>query len=145
MRLLALLSAVLLSCGCESSKPSTRPDSGTQPPVLVDGGAAESITCTADSSSYRLTHAAHFFLDGSASTTCTVELGPTVHSGSASYAWARTGQPGAVCEVAVEGGYWRFSVAQDHSVSIASFTPEKGAPRLPEALLACTLADQSTK
>lgn len=82
-----------------------------------------------------LHHEARFFPDGSVSTTCSVRVGSTEWLGSAEYQWGRTGQPGAVCEVDVEGGFWRFAVVQDHSATIATRVQ---AGRSEEWLLTCS-------
>lgn len=130
-RLLVVLSLVTLAWGCEESTV------GPEAPGPGMRQVVEAIRCEgaleADGSR-SLLHEARFFPDGSVSTTCMVKVGSTQWLGSAEHQWGRTGQPGAVCEVDFQGGYWRFAMVQDHSATIATRVQ---ASRLQEWLMTC--------
>jgi hypothetical protein len=134
-RFLVVLSLVTVACGCE--------DPAEGPEALGPGmrQVAEAIHCQgaleADGAR-SLLHEARFFSDGSVSTNCAVRFGNTKQLGSAVYPWGRTGQPGAVCEVDFEGGYWRFIITPDHAFSIATYLAGGSSPRFQEWLLTCS-------
>jgi len=141
-RLLVVLSLVTVACGCEEpAQPEalgTMRSSGPAHPGLrhvVEAsrcqGALEAV------GSRSLLHEARFFPDGSVSTTCAVKFGSAEQLGSAEYPWGRTGQPGAVCEVEVEAGYWRFSLSQDRASTVATHYPLASSQRSTTWLLEC--------
>jgi hypothetical protein len=142
-RLLVVLSLVAVACGCE--EPAVEPEalgtirlSGPVQPGM--GPVVKAIRCEgapeADGSRLLL-HEARFFSDGSVSTNCAVRFGSAEQLGSAEYPWGRTGQPGAVCVVEVEGGYWRFSVSQDRASTVATHYPLASSQRSTTWLLEC--------
>ncbi|HYH96175.1 hypothetical protein [Hyalangium sp.] len=139
-RILVVFSILLVACDAGET-PATPEALGTMRSAgLLQPGprrAVAAIACMGSleaDGSRSLHHEARFFSEGSASTTCAVRIASTEWLGSAEHPWGRTGQPGAVCMVDVEGGYWRFQLAQDHGSTIATRVQ---AGRFEEWLLAC--------
>lgn len=130
LQLFALLLSLSVSCGCETSRTSTRPDSGTPPDSgMADGGSGEqdggppllrTIVCEGETGdgAHRVSHRVLRYADGSATSTCSIRGAEGSASGSGSYSYGETSQPGADCFMELAGTWWRLSLAQDERHSI---------------------------
>jgi hypothetical protein len=118
---LSFLSFLLSLYGCTESRRAQVPDGGRGRPDSGtpegDGGPAllRSITCDGETGDgrHRIHHQVLRYADGSATSTCSLRGAEGSASGTGSYYYGETGQPGGDCFVELAGVWWRLSLAQD--------------------------------
>lgn len=124
-----LLIGFSVACGCSEVRRTQVPDGGLERPTAAggeeeDGGRAlvRTITCEGETGDGRhhVTHQVQRYSDGSASSTCTIRAAEGGASGTGSYYYGQTGQPGADCFLELAGAQWRLTLAQDERSTIVS-------------------------